>query len=95
MTDKQTYEKKLEAKLHEWQADIDKLKAKAEGASADAQASYKEELSDLRSKRDAVHSKLNEVKDASGDAWSDVKSGADAAWDSMSSAMKSAWSRFS
>ena len=95
MSDKQTYEKKLSAKLDEWQADIDKLKAKAEGTSAEAQAEYHRELRDLRDRRDAVHAKLQDVQSASVEAWSDVKKGADAAWDSMSDAMQSAWKRFS
>lgn len=95
MSDKQIYEKKLEAKLDEWQAEIDKLRAKAAQASAGAEEAYQQEIKDLRSQRDAVHSKLHDVQAASSDAWMDVKKGADAAWDSMSDAMKTAWQRFS
>lgn len=95
MSDKQAYEKKLEAKLHEWQADIDKLKAQAESANADAQAQYEEQLHDLRHKRDAVHKKLQDVQSANADAWQDVKKGADAAWGQMSDAVQKAWSRYS
>lgn len=95
MSDKQAYEKKLEAKLHEWQADIDKLKAQAESANADAQAQYEDELHDLRNKRDEVHKRLQEVQTANLAAWKDVKQGADEAWGQMSDAMKKAWNRYS
>lgn len=95
MTDKQAYENKLEAQLKEWQADIDKFKAKAQEASADAQIKHEAQLQELRSQRDDVHSRLEAVQNASSDAWKDVKKGADAAWDSMSDSMRQAWNRFS
>ena len=94
MTEKEIYEKKLQAKLNEWQAEIDKMKAKADQANAESQAQYQEHLRDLRNHRDAVHAKLKDVQQARGEAWDDVRKGADAAWDSMSHAMQSAWNRF-
>ncbi|KHE91831.1 MAG: hypothetical protein K8F52_03055 [Candidatus Scalindua rubra] len=37
MDDKELYQQKKQAQLDEWKAEIDKLKAKASGASADVQ----------------------------------------------------------
>jgi chromosome segregation ATPase len=94
MSDKQAYEKKLEAQIDEWNADIDKLKAKAKKASADAEANYEKEIDKLESRRDDMNEKLEELKSASEDAWEDVKGGAESAWKSMSDAVSSAASRF-
>jgi len=94
MSDKQAYEKKLEAQIEEWNADIDKLKAQAKKASADAEADYEKEIDKLESRRDDMNDKLEELKSASEDAWEDVKDGAESAWSSMSDAVSSAASRF-
>ena len=40
MSMKEAYEKKMRAKLDEWGAQIDKLKAKADAAEADVQLEY-------------------------------------------------------
>ena len=37
MSKKEAYERKLQAQLNEWSAEIDRLQAKAQGASADLQ----------------------------------------------------------
>ena len=47
---KEAYEKKLQAQLDEWGAEIDKLKAKADKAEADAQLDYYKEIEELRTK---------------------------------------------
>lgn len=94
MADKEIYEKKLQAQLDEWKAEMEKLQAKARGASADAQAEYDEQVKKLRAHRDEMAQQMKKLNDASGDAWEDVRKGVDSAWDSMSEAMKSAWNRF-
>lgn len=94
MSMKEAYEKKLQSQLDEWNAEIDKLKAKADRAEADAQLEYYKEIEDLRSMQQAANSKLVELKSSSDDAWEDIKAGADSAWDSLGRAIKSAASRF-
>jgi uncharacterized coiled-coil DUF342 family protein len=91
---KEAYEKKLQAKLNEWSAEIDKLKAKADGEKAEVQLEYYKKIEELRSMQEAAANKLTELKDAGDDAWEDLKAGIDSAWDSLSSALKSAASRF-
>ena len=95
MDDKEAYQKKLQAQLDEWQANIDKLVAQAREAQADAQVRYNEEIEELRKRRDALESKLHEVQNAQAAAWSDIRAGADKAWDEMSKSMQAAWKRFS
>lgn len=94
MTLKEAYEKKLQASLHEWNAEIDKLKAKADKAEADIQIEYYKQIEDLRSKQQEAYEKLNELKKAGEDAWEDLKAGVELAWDSLGEAVKSAASRF-
>ena len=91
---KEAYEKKLRARLDEWSAEIDKLKAKADGAEADAQIAYQKHIDELRAMRDDAAVRLTELEKAGDDAWEDLKAGAENAWDSLASAMKSATSRF-
>ncbi|SEL59509.1 hypothetical protein SAMN05443999_106176 [Roseovarius azorensis] len=94
MDDKQVYQQKLEAKLKEWRADIDKLQAKVDGAQADARLKYREQLEDLEERRKEIEAQLHKLRDAQSAAWSDIRAGADKAWESMSKAMQDAWGRF-
>ena len=94
MSTKEAYEKKLQAQLDEWRLEIDKLKAKADKAEADAQLKYYKQIEDLRSRREEVKGKLDKLKASSGDAWKDLKGGIDSAWDALNDALKSARSRF-
>ena len=94
MSMKEAYQKKLQAQLDEWSAEIDKLKAKADSAEGDAQLEYYKKIEELRSIQEAANNKLTELKHASDDAWEDLKAGLDSAWDSLGNALKSAASRF-
>lgn len=94
MSMKEAYEKKIQAQLDEWGAEIDKLKARADAAEADAQLKYYKEIEELRTMQDDARGKLAELKEAGDDAWEDLKAGIDSAWVSLSSAVKSATSRF-
>ena len=94
MSMKEAYEKKLQARLDEWSAEIDKLKAKADKKEANAQLDYHKKIEELESMRDAAKGKLVELKEARDDAVEDIKAGIESAWDSLGSALKSATSRF-
>lgn len=94
MSMKESYEQKLQAQLDEWGAQIDKLKAKADGAEADIQLEYYKQIEELRSMQKSASDKLSELKDAGEDAWEDLKAGIDNAWYSLGNAVKSVASRF-
>jgi len=91
---KEAYEKKIDAQLDEWKVEIDKLKAKADKAEADAQIKYHKHIEDLRAKQEAARERLVELKEAGGDAWEDLKAGLDNALKSLGDAVKSATSYF-
>lgn len=94
MSMKEAYEQKLQAQLDEWSAEIDKLKARADSADADAQLEYYKKIEELRSMQETAANKLTELKDAGENSWEDLKAGIDSAWDSLGNALKSAASRF-
>ena len=94
MSEKEAYEKKLQAKLDAWSAEIDKLKAKGDEVEADLQVEYNRQLQDMRAMRDAAEQKLRELRASSDDAWEDFKVGIDRAWDEIANALRTARSRF-
>lgn len=94
MKDKDAYVQELHTKIDEWNADIDKLKAKADQVEADSRIEYQKQVQALKSKRDDIEKKVSEISRSGEDAWEDLKAGADLAWEAMSEAIKSSTSRF-
>lgn len=94
MSMKESYQQKLQAQLDEWNADIDKLKARADKAEATTKLKYYEKVEELREKQAAANAKLTELMAASDDAWEDLKVGAESAWLALGESVKSATSRF-
>ena len=94
MSMKEAYEKRLEAELDEWSAEIDRLKAKADQTEAETRLKYYEEIEEFRELQQSTRDKLDEMRAAGDDAWEDLKAGVDSAKDSMTNALRSAASRF-
>jgi len=94
MSMKEAYKKKLEAQFDEWKVEIDKLKAKANKAEADAQINYHKQIENIRVKQEAVQKKLVALKDSGDEAWEDLKAGLDNAMKNLGDAIKTATSRF-
>jgi len=94
MTDKGAYVKKLDAKLDEWNAEIDRLKAKAEMAEAESRLEYQKEIENLQKRRSEAEEKLADLRQAGEGAWEDLKSGVQSAWNSMEDAVKAVRSKF-
>ena len=94
MNEKELYQQKKQAQLDEWKAEVDKLKAKASGASADAQLELNKQIEVLEGKIGEGKTKLAEIADASEDAWESIKEGVESAWESMTSAYSDAAAKF-
>lgn len=94
MNDKQAYEKKIEARLEEWSAEIDRLTAKASELEADAQLEYNRRIEALKTMQEAAAEKLEELRKSGDDAWEDLKGGVDEAWTKLEEAFLQAKSRF-
>jgi chromosome segregation ATPase len=80
MSEREAYIKKLEAQLEVWDAEIDKLKAKAKSAQADAELGYEKQLKELRAQRKEAMEKMDELRQAGEGAWQDMRSGMEQAW---------------
>lgn len=94
MNMKKAYEQKLQAQLDEFGAEISKLQAKADQASADARLEYHKQIEELHTMQREAGNKLAQLKESGDDAWEDLKAGIDRAWTSLGSSVKSAAARF-
>jgi hypothetical protein len=83
------YQNKLQAQLDEWSADINKLKAEARKAHADAQLEFYKEIEVLRTRKVAAGENLVELKAASDDVYKDMIASMDNTRESIDRAMKS------
>ena len=94
MNDKELFQQKQQAQLDTWKAEVDKLKAKASEASADAQLELNKQIEALEGKIEEGEVKLAEISEASDGAWESIKDGVDSAWKSMKSAFREASDKF-
>ena len=94
MNDKELYQQKMQARLDEWNAEVDKLKAKGSGASADVQLDMNKQLKVLEGRIEDGKAKLSELTEASEDAWESIKEGVESAWGSLRSAATDAAAKF-
>jgi len=94
MNEREEYQKKLQAKLDEWQANIDRMKAQARQAEADAKIEYEKKIEELHAQREEMAEQLEKLRQSQSAAWSDIKAGVEKAWDDMNKAMQDAWKRF-
>lgn len=94
MNERQAYIEKMKAKLDEWNADIDKLEARARDAEADARIRLHQQLDELKATREDAARRVRELQDAGSDAWESMRQGAEAAWEEMARAFRDASNRF-
>jgi len=94
MKSRDEYVHKMQAKLDEWNAEIDRLALLAEKAAADVRDEYKEQIETLKSRQEAARKKMEALQHAGETAWDDLKSGAEMAWTALGEAVDSARSRF-
>lgn len=77
------YVRKMKAKLDQWSADIDMLKAKISQASAEKQVEYQMRMEKLREKRKELEQKLAEMEKAGESAWENLKQGVEVSWEAL------------
>ena len=91
---KDAYVRKLKAKIDEWNAEIDLLKARAKLAEAESRIKYQKQVEELKEHRDKAREKITDLQEAGEGAWKDLRVGVELAFESMSQALKSARKRF-
>jgi len=94
VSDKELYQQKMQAQLDAWKAEVDKLKARASGLSADARLEMGKHIETLDSKIEEAKVKLSELAQAGEEAWPPLKEGMESAWDTLKSAVSEAVEKF-
>ena len=94
MAKKDIYQEKLEARLKEVRAQLDKFDAEAQKAEADAKARLEKEKENLRKRQEEAERKLQELRKSGEDAWEDMRAGTEAALRNLNDALSKAFSRF-
>jgi len=87
MSEKSLYEQKIQAEFDTCKANIDKFKAEASGASADAQLEMNKQIKQLEDKMSEGQMKLAELKAATEEKFNDMKKGVESIWQSTKSTM--------
>ena len=83
---KEEFQKKLDTRLKELDAEIAKLREKGRDLQGEAKAEWNQKMAEVETTRDAARAKLAEVRDSSAEAWKDVQKGAKSAWDELDKA---------
>lgn len=73
MNEKELYRQKQEAQLNQWKAELEKLKAQADEATADTQLEMKQKIDELEGRIEEGKSKMSQLAEASGEAWESAK----------------------
>lgn len=94
MGNRDEYVRKMQAKLDEWNAEIDQLTIKANAATAELRKEYSEQIEALKARQAVARERIEELQQAGEGAWGDLKSGIELAWTAMGEALDSARSRF-
>jgi len=90
---KEAYQQKLEAKLAEQQANLDRAKAQLKDKAADARLEAEQHIGLLEAKIATAKDHIGKLADASEDAWEELKDDIERAWDDVSATAKKFLSR--
>ncbi len=88
------YRERVEAKLREYDLEIQKLKAKVELAKAELRSEYRKELEDLRARHGSARQKMEELRRVGSEAGQDIRSGIDNALDELRKGLDKAVAKF-
>jgi hypothetical protein len=79
---------KIETRLRQLGARLDRLSATIDAAGADANEAFRRQIEDAKSKRDVVHGKLQAFRAANGQKWDNFRGGVETAWRDFADAFK-------
>lgn len=91
---REAYIEKLKAQLDRWNAEIEKLKARAGQIKSDVKLGYEKQMKDLEEKHKRAGEKLEELRRADAGAWRDLKAGIENTWQTLGDSIRFAVSRF-
>jgi ElaB/YqjD/DUF883 family membrane-anchored ribosome-binding protein len=79
MTDRKAYQQKMEARLNEWKAELDRMRAKVQGVEADARIEFDKQLTDIRERFETIREHFSSLAKAGGDSYERVRGTVDGA----------------
>ena len=79
---------KIEARLRQLGAKLDRLVVKADETGTEANIEYRRSIDRIKDKHAVVQSKLNAYKAANGQKWDNFKGGVEIAWRDLADAFK-------
>ncbi|MHB8894902.1 MAG: sll1863 family stress response protein [Candidatus Geothermincolia bacterium] len=94
MNDKELYRQKYQAQLDEWKAEVAKLKARAAGATADAQLEMNRHVKELDHRMRDASAKLADLAAASEERWDSVRKNVEKTWDALKAGVGAASAKF-
>jgi len=89
MSLRETYEKKMQARLDELKTEVAELKEKAGQAETNLELEYYTLIDELHLKLDAANQHFHLLKQASDEKWDEFKSEFELIWDSLHELIKS------
>jgi DNA-binding transcriptional MerR regulator len=70
---REAYQKQLEARLHEVDQKLNRLRGKASDVKDDSRQEYRQKMEELKKKRETAGKKLQELKSAGASDWDRLK----------------------
>ena len=94
MNDRELYRRKYQAQLDEWKADVDKLRARAVGARADAQIEMNKHVRELETRMHEAGAKLSELAAAGEETWDSARKKVETTWEALKAGVGAAAAKF-
>lgn len=91
---KHRFQREFEAQLEDWDAMLERLKARARGASAEVRAEFEVQLEALAGDRALAQERLQELRRHGQWAWEDLKDDAERTWKELREAIERSASYF-
>lgn len=88
MDNREAFTQKLNAKLEEYKAEFDKLKAQTKGAYAQGQIEGSEEGKTIKAKIEKAKLRLKEFEDSKEEKWEVLKDDMERIWDDLRNSLK-------
>lgn len=95
MTEIDPYITKMEAKIEEMDAELNRIKARVKSHGADAEIQFNDLAKEFEEKKSELLKNVGDLKSSGKDATKDLKEGADQAFGELSASLEKAKSRFS
>ncbi len=86
--DQKDSQKKYEAQLKEWGAELDKLKEQAQKKSAESKISSQKKIDELEARMQRLNDNLKALKEAGNETWGNVKEELDKGADAFKKQLK-------